>query len=334
MAADEEQELHDRPLWTAECSFRGSQYRYLGHQSGVVGYVKVKLLSAKNLSRQDYSLLSLGVGGRLGLGSGPEISPYMCFSVGSRSHSTSAVRGSCNPSWKKESFSVPLRKGDFEDGAPVILGVEGKETQTIVESVMPSTIKGDKSLGVGAVDVTNVVLGDADLVDTWISLSHGGSVHVLVGYEPHGIEPAKGDVVALEAFARNEGNLVLGKDDPLKVLDSAGNYLHCSYRMGGGRLGAVKVHRNSVFVIERLNFLDGIWSLAMKPSDAVLSTKYGNKAAKLARPYVSYAGELAKPAYYSGRLVVATVKTSVNATIQGAQAAAGAAVGAKSPTKL
>jgi hypothetical protein len=214
--------------------------------------VKVKLLSAKNLSRQDYSLLSLGVGGRLGLGSGPEISPYMCFSVGSRSHSTSAVRGSCNPSWKKESFSVPLRKGDFEDGAPVILGVEGKETQTIVESVMPSTIKGDKSLGVGAVDVTNVVLGDADLVDTWISLSHGGSVHVLVGYEPHGIEPAKGDVVALEAFARNEGNLVLGKDDPLKVLDSAGNYLHCSYRMGGGRLGAVKVHRNSVFVIERL----------------------------------------------------------------------------------
>jgi hypothetical protein len=39
MAADEEQELHDRPLWTAECSFRGSQYRYLGHQSGVVGAI-------------------------------------------------------------------------------------------------------------------------------------------------------------------------------------------------------------------------------------------------------------------------------------------------------
>jgi len=120
----------------------------------------------------------------------------------------------------------------------------------------------------------------------------------------------------------------------MQVLAVNGNYLHAQYRMGNGRNGAVRIHRNVVFVIERLNFVDGIWSLAMKPSDAILSTKVGNKAAKLAKPYINYASELAKPAYYSGQLVVATVKTSVRATVSGISSAANTAVGARSPTKM
>ena len=144
LAQTEEEELHDTPLWLPEMSYRGNQYRYLQHQSNVIGYIKIKLIAAKNLSRNDYSLLSLGLGGRIGLGSGPEISPYIMFKLGSRSHSSSAVKNTSNPSWKKESFSIPLRKGDFPPERPVVLECDAKEQQTIVESLMPTTIKGDK----------------------------------------------------------------------------------------------------------------------------------------------------------------------------------------------
>lgn len=120
-----------------------------------------------------------------------------------------------------------------------------------------------------------------------------------------------------------------------QVLQGNGNYLHVQYRMPNGRFGAVKIHRNTVFVIERLNFMDGLWNLAMKPSDIVLSTKAGHKATKIAQPYVNYVGELAKPAIFSGRLAVGAVKTSINATLSGATAAGGAIVGkSHSPAKL
>ena len=74
-----------------------------------------------------------------------------------------------------------------------------------------------QSLGLGAVDVTNLLMGETDIIDTWITLSQGGSVHVLIGYEPHGIEPVVNDVVALEGFARHDGALVLKQDGPMKV---------------------------------------------------------------------------------------------------------------------
>lgn len=81
----------------------------------------------------------------------------------------------------------------------------------------------------------------------------------------------------------------------------------------------MKIHRNSVFVVERLNFIDGIWNLAMKPSDIVLSTKAGHKATKIAKPYVAYVGELAKPAVFSAQLAIGAVKASVNAGLSGGE---------------
>jgi len=324
-----EEELYDAPKWQKEMSYRGKQYRYLGHQGNVAGYVKVKLLEAKDLKRQDYSLLS-----PIGLGAGSEISSYMTFSVGRKSHSSSTVNGSSNPSWKRESFSIQLKKGEFGDGEPVVLQVKGMESQSLMEAVLPTAVKGDKYLGTGGVDITQLCTGSSSIIDTWINLSPSGSVHVLIGYEPHGIEPDVNDVVCLEGFSRHKSSLILDPLAPMKVLSTNGTFLHVQYRMPSGRLGAVKMLRNSVFVIERLTFIDGLWNLAMKPSDIVLGTKLGTKVNKIAKPYVAYAGELAKPAYYSAQLGVMAVKTSVNATINGASAATGTLIGKKSPTKL
>ncbi|GMH56998.1 hypothetical protein TrLO_g11317 [Triparma laevis f. longispina] len=324
-----EEDLYDTPKWQKEFSYRGSQYRYLGHQSNISGYVKIKLLEAKGLKRQDYSLLS-----PIGLGAGSEISSYMMFSVGCKSHSSSTVKSTNNPSWKKESFSIPLKKGEFPDGDPVTLLAKGMESQSLVETVLPTAVKGDKYLGTGGVDITSLCTGEKDIIDTWINLDPAGSVHVLIGYEAYGIEPDVNDIVCLEGFARKESMLILDPLSPMKVLDTNGTFLHVQYRMKSGRFGKVKILRSSVFVIERLNFLDGLWNLAMKPSDIVLGTKLGSKVNKMAKPYVEYAGELAKPAYYSAQLGIGVMRTSVNATINGASAATGTLIGKKSPTKL
>jgi hypothetical protein len=57
------------------------------------------------------------------------------------------------------SFTIPLRKGTFEDGMPVILKVRGMESQAVLESVLPTAVKGDKSLGNGGVDITDLCMG-------------------------------------------------------------------------------------------------------------------------------------------------------------------------------
>ena len=73
------------------------------HQSNVMGYVKVKLLSAKNLKRRDWSYLgSVPGASKIGLAKGSEISPYMEFSVGGATKSSSVVANTSNPSWRRE----------------------------------------------------------------------------------------------------------------------------------------------------------------------------------------------------------------------------------------
>ena len=75
-----------------------------------------------------------------------------------------------------------------------------------------------------------------------------------------------------------------------------------------------------------------MYNLALKPTDIILGTQTGMAVTKIAKPYVNYAGELAKPAYYTGVLAVATAKTTVNATIQGMKTAGGVATGRKPNT--
>jgi hypothetical protein len=197
-----------------------------------------------------------------------------------------------------------------------------------------SSSSSTQSLGNGGVDITELCTGSKDIIDTTIHLEPQGEVRCLIGYEPHGIEPAVGDIIVMEAFARKSANLILDKDAPMKVLAVNGNYLHAQYRMLTERFGAVKIHRNSVFVVERLNFVDGLWNLAMKPSDIVMNTKVGHKATKIAKPYVNYVGELAKPAVFSAQIAIGAVKASVNAGLSGASAAGGSILGTKSPAKL
>ena len=56
------------------------------------------------------------------------------------------------------------------------------------------------------------------VIDDWVELSPGGgAVHVVVEYEPHGIEPQVGDIVFFEAFARSQRSLVFPVNEPMIV---------------------------------------------------------------------------------------------------------------------
>ncbi len=55
-------------------------------------------------------------------------------------------------------------------------------------------------------------------MDEWVELSPGGgALHVVLEYEPVGMEPQVNDVVFLEAFARSPRSLVLPPNEPMVV---------------------------------------------------------------------------------------------------------------------
>ena len=157
-----------------------------------------------------------------------------------------------------------------------------------------------------------------------------GRVRVLVSYQPHGMEPQTHDVVALEAFARrNLSNLscrpILPPLAPYVVKDTSGPWLLLEYRLPrGGSKACLRVHRNSVFVVERKNIVDETINLALLPADAFLNTGFGRASADLAQPMVVAGRQLIMPALLSWKLVWMAVRTTTLAGVSGVTAATSA----------
>jgi len=135
---------------------------------------------------------------------------------------------------------------------------------------------------------------------------YAGKIRILISYEPCGFSPRRGDAVALEAFARQPlptctFRPILSPLHPMRVKDVRGEYLLCTFDLqfqgesNGGKKsakeGSLRLHRNTVFVIERTNMIDSAINVAMKPADAVLSTHIGQEVTQTLTPYVESAGE-------------------------------------------
>ena len=177
-----------------------------------------------------------------------------------------------------------------------------------------------------------------------------GRVRVLVSYEPNGMDPRRGDIAALECFARRNPStsscrILIPPLSPLRVLDVVGSYCLVEYDLpssnvealttrdrkkqfaqnGHGdrqdqrnnrdrdsssrKTGRARIHRNSIFVIERTNAVDGAVNLALAPVDAYLSTPLGRATSQIAGPLLDAAGELVAPAMLTGRLMLASANT-------------------------
>lgn len=58
----------------------------------------------------------------------------------------------------------------------------------------------------------------SQVMDEWVELSPGGgALHVVVEYEPIGMEPQLNDVVFFESFARSGRSLVFPPNEPMVV---------------------------------------------------------------------------------------------------------------------
>jgi hypothetical protein len=164
-----------------------------------------------------------------------------------------------------------------------------------------------------------------------------GRVRVLVSYLPNGMEPQPNDIVALEAFARQDPRksscrAVLPPLLPLHVVRISGPWLLVEYELSSrhrrGNCGKafLRLHRNSVFVIERKNYMDGTLNLALMPADVFMSTPLGNAVKDLLGPAFVAGRQLLMPALLSSKLVWMAVRTTALASVTGVQAATSAFV--------
>jgi len=187
------------------------------------------------------------------------------------------------------------------------------------------------------------------------TIETSGKVHLLISYTPNGMVPKPDDIVAFESFARrpiantsssvNVGPVItpiIPPLSPLLVIQTRGQYLLLEYSTSRtitsvDRNGNVKssryershrtrVHRNSVFVIERHTLLDAAGNIARLPGDIVLSTPIGQEIVQASAPLVAGAMELVGPAVLGSKLMMSAGWTGVRMSLAGARAATEAVV--------
>ena len=185
-----------------------------------------------------------------------------------------------------------------------------------------------------------------------------GRVRVSITYTPHGMQPQKNDVVALEAFARQNPSTatcrsILPPLLPLRVVESSDPWLLVMYSISSDtnehrfreypdefqnnddRKACMRIHRNAVFVIERKNLLDGALNLALQPAELLLSTPLGQGAREVLGPVLVASKQLLMPALVTSKLLWMAVRTTALAGFTGMSAAGSAFVneGTSSLTK-
>mmetsp|Transcript_7021 Transcript_7021/g.17132 ORF Transcript_7021/g.17132 Transcript_7021/m.17132 type:complete len:470 (-) Transcript_7021:948-2357(-) len=179
-------------------------------------------------------------------------------------------------------------------------------------------------------------------------------VRVSITYTPHGMRPRKNDVVALEAFARQNSSSatcssILPPLLPLHVVEFTEPWLLVRYSVPDeakdrgflvdealeDRKKHMRIHRNAVFVIERKNLVDGALNLALQPAELLLNTPLGQGAREVLGPVLVASKQLLMPALVSSKLLWMAVRTTALAGITGVSAASSAFVneGTNSLTK-
>jgi hypothetical protein len=279
---------------------------------------------------------------------------------------TSIIKSNSNPVWSAvqsehnvSEFQIHLEKGQlYSDSMTIYLDIEMKEEQTAADQMVPVLKGGNDSIGCAEIHLTPLVLGSKTLphgeLDEWVDLVHYHSegehspsdekmkVRVIVSYRPNGMKPKRGDIVALESFARRPMHLctsrpILNPFHPMRVKDVRSDYLLVNFDMifmepdhqnnsfqrnEKRRTGSLRLHRNTVFVIERTNLVDSALDVALKPADIVLTSSIGKGISNVAHPYIETAGDLIMPAVLGAKLMFEATKVGGSAAIVAMKSAA------------
>jgi hypothetical protein len=248
----------------------------------------------------------------------------------------------------------------------------GRPTTGVIDTWVPIRLPDEQELPVawGTVDeevLSQKKVASSDLDKKRASFINykegepiGGRVRVLITYDPHGMKPQRNDVVALEAFARQNSRTatchsIIPPLLPLNVMKVSEPWLLLKYSVpyetnnhgfrdypdpsgpqnNDDRKAFMRIHRNSVFVIERKNLLDGALNIALQPAEFVLSTPLGQSVRELLGPLLVASRQLLMPALLSSKLVWMAVRATAFASFTGMSAAGTAFVneGTSSLTK-
>jgi len=191
----------------------------------------------------------------------------------------------------------------------------------------------------------------SNLTEEIINLDESSRVRIMISYEPNGFNPRRGDIVALESFARlsifeSNSRPIIPPLHPFRVKDIRGEYILCSFDTNFSckeessnsgkapmKIGSTRLHRNAIFVVERTNIVDSTLDVALKPADAVLSTSIGKEMSDVVQPYVESAGDLLMPALLSAKLFLQATTVGSGAVIVGVKSAAAAVVESQNPRR-
>lgn len=262
-------------------------------------------------------------------------------------------------------YQIHLTKGElYCDYMKVYLNIEMKEERTVADQIVPILKGGDDSLGLAEIDLTPLLHGTMTLphgvLDEWLELVHHSELaplkdedsmklRVIITYKPHGIKPRVGDIVAFESFARRPPDIcnsrqILNPFYPMRVKDVRGQYVLVDYDMNLSindcqeskirikrKTGSLRLHRNTIFVIERTNLVDSAIDIALKPADVVLSSNLGKSVSNAAHPYFEAVGGLVMPAVLSAKLMLEAAKIGGSAALVGIKSAGFALAQSQNP---
>jgi hypothetical protein len=97
--------------------------------------------------------------------------------------------------------------------------------------------------------------------------------------------------------------------------------------------GSIRIHRNSIFVIERTNLLDNAINISLTPTDILLSTPLGQNVTDATQPYIEAAGDLLAPVILSSKLLLEAGKVGGGALAIGLKSAVVSVVQSSDPEK-
>eukprot|EP00904_Undaria_pinnatifida_P001886 jgi/Undpi1/11699/HiC_scaffold_36.g13994.m1 len=285
-------------------------YRYAHHQNGVMGHFQVRVVALSEISEPDWP--------------GGGIFPYVVVSFGQCVERTSAeearvdVTGTLRATWPREQLSIEVLKGTIGPGEHPYLKIEVYNQDNAVQSMLTtavSTVMGSQSslLGVARLEMSSLLAGGAHLIDTWVELEPQGRVHVHVEYEPKGIEPGPNDVVFLESFARWRDSLVIPPRVPMVVMYKSPPFLLVAFDTFTAREGRVRLHRNSVSVVERLTWLDVTLATAAR-------TETGSWCVRKSRPLLHPLLVVAAPLQAAILVMFSTLKVALRGAMMGTHA--------------
>lgn len=276
---------------------------------------------------------------------------------------TSIIKSNSNPVWSAvqsdhniSEFQLNLEKGQlYSDSMKIYLDIEMKEEKTAADQMVPVLKGGSDSIGHAEIHLTPLVMGSKTLphgeLDEWVDLIHNSDgeqyhsdemkVRVIVSYRPNGMKPRRGDIVALESFARRPIELCSSRPicnpfHPMRVKDVRGDFLLVNFdmiflesdhetsfrRKEERQMASLRLHRNTVFVIERESFIDSALDVALKPADLVLTSSIGKTISHASHPYLETAGDLIMPAVLGAKLIFEATKVSGSAALIAIKSAA------------